>query len=744
MSYRTRRSRFVTTGRSGRLIEMLEDRRLLSAVMVADINAGASSSSPGSLLASNSALLFSATDATHGDELWRSDGTTAGTFLVRDINPTGDSDPISLVKLGGIVLFHADDGVHGAELWRTDGTAAGTFLVKDIDPAGSGYPDYLTQVDGIVYFSADDPVNGVELWRTDGTAAGTFLVKDIWPGSTGSNPYPLFDANGLLVFSANDGTNGRELWVTDGTALGTRMIKDIRPGGGSNPMGFAEINGTVLFGADDGVHGFELWQTDGTPEGTVMVKDINPTGPGLSTEQGVVVNGTLFFAASDGTNGVELWKSDGTAAGTVMVTNINPTGSSDPYDLFNANGTLYFAADDGTHGNEPWRSDGTTAGTTMLRDIDPGASSGIATPYFAQLDGVIFFAATETNHGREVWKTDGTEAGTQFAADISPGSSNSSPRYFTEMNGAMCFTANDGTHGRELWRVTLPSISGNAGAVANTIYSLNLASGEPAGAVAGWQVDWGDGRAETVQGSPAALPHVYMAPGSYRIVATAVTSSAALPAGKTLAVGVFAATATIRGTVFNDLNADGKRQKGEAAIGRKIVYLDLNNNGRRNAGEPSVKADAAGRYEFADIVPGSYFVRAVAPKNWRSSGAKGVLAGAGKVLTRKDVGLTQTGTISGRVFLDRTGDGVLDGFDSALPGWSVFVDLNNNGKRNKGEPKAVTNATGDYLLTLNSGTYTIRASLQPGYTGTTPVGGVFNVVLGKGKSITDRNFGVRK
>ena len=45
-----------------------------------------------------------------------------------------DSDPSSLTGVGGTLFFTADDGIHGRELWKSDGTKAGTVLVKDIDP----------------------------------------------------------------------------------------------------------------------------------------------------------------------------------------------------------------------------------------------------------------------------------------------------------------------------------------------------------------------------------------------------------------------------------------------------------------------------------------------------------------------------------------------------------------------------------------------------------------------------------
>ena len=61
---------------------------------------------------------------------------------------------------------------HGSELWKTDGTAAGTVLVKDIRSGASGsYPHNLTNVNGTLFFTANDGTNGYELWKSDGTAA---------------------------------------------------------------------------------------------------------------------------------------------------------------------------------------------------------------------------------------------------------------------------------------------------------------------------------------------------------------------------------------------------------------------------------------------------------------------------------------------------------------------------------------------------------------------------------------------
>lgn len=151
--------------------------------------------------------------------------------LLRDVNlATRDSAPQAIIQVGPVVYLLADDGVHGYELWRTDGTAAGTALVKDLNP-GAGHalrPEYsprLTNLNGTLFFVATDGTAGYELWKSDGTEAGTVLVKDINPGPGSSLPNLLTVVGDLLFFDANNGVAGIEPWRSDGTAAGTQLVK---------------------------------------------------------------------------------------------------------------------------------------------------------------------------------------------------------------------------------------------------------------------------------------------------------------------------------------------------------------------------------------------------------------------------------------------------------------------------------------------------------------------------------------
>jgi ELWxxDGT repeat protein len=391
---------------------------------------------------------------------------------VKDINTTRTGGTYlwpynaDFVEMNGVAYFAVSDGIHGLELWRSDGTGAGTRLVRDICPgACSGLPRGLTAVGTTLFFSADDGAHGPELWKTDGTEAGTVAVKDIVPGLEGSFPTQLFELGATLFFTADQEATGRELWKSDGTEAGTVLVKDLAAGpDGSNPQPLDRLGGVMLLSAWDADHGRELWKTDGTAAGTVLVKDVNP-GPDSSHSYDsphlpgyapfAVSGGRLYLNALEPGTGAELWATDGTEAGTVLVKDIAPgTFSSQPFALVELGGQLLFRADDNTHGNEIWKSDGTEANTVQIKDIRPG--SGGSTPWeLTALGSWVYFRADDGTNGSELWRTDGSEADTALVSDIRTGAAGGIPVFgpagFAAVGTRLVFFADDGTHGLEPW-----------------------------------------------------------------------------------------------------------------------------------------------------------------------------------------------------------------------------------------------------------------------------------------------------
>jgi ELWxxDGT repeat protein len=250
-------------------------------------------------------------------------------LLLKDINSgSGDSDPDAApVVMNDIVYFVADNGINGDELWKSDGTTAGTVMVKDIYPGlQASFPQLLTVMNGFVYFRANNGAHGVELWRSDGTAAGTTMVKDIYPGiKTSSDPTSLTVLGNTLYFAATNGetANGKELWKTDGTGAGTVMVRDIYPGiHNSNPTNLHISYDKLYFMANDGFKGPELWTSDGTSAGTTLVKDFETGSIGSSPSIFIEANGKIFVVATTTASGKELWVSKGTIAPAPPINNV--------------------------------------------------------------------------------------------------------------------------------------------------------------------------------------------------------------------------------------------------------------------------------------------------------------------------------------------------------------------------------------------------------------------------------------
>jgi ELWxxDGT repeat protein len=416
--------------------------------LVTDIKAHGSSN-PTELTSVGNAVFFVADDGVHGAELWKSDGTVAGTAMVKDIRAGAKgSGPAWLTAVGNQVFFVANDGSkHKSQLWKSDGTEAGTVRVSNIVNYDYLGPYGLTVAvppvavgSQLFFFNTSCCVGGAELYVSDGTAAGTRLASS----ADDFLATPDADAaayNGKLYFanySPEADPFGNTLWVSDGTVAGTHPLAGsptvseitILPASGQN-LYFAAYNYV-----DYEVH-IQLWKTDGTATGT---QALTPLGE-VPRQAAYMVRRLYFDSAvwneEQNRSDIQLWKSDGTASGTQPFV----TFQDDIYGMTLSSGRLFF-----TIGAHLWATDGSSAGSHDLGTFGPGAWN------LVDVGGTLcFFESTSDGYTWSLWESGGTAATTRSVGSfVRPSQALQS----AVANGSLYFTAADGVHGTELWSYT--------------------------------------------------------------------------------------------------------------------------------------------------------------------------------------------------------------------------------------------------------------------------------------------------
>ena len=425
-----------------------------------------------------------------GSQLWVSDGSAEGTAILREFDPTpGASQPAPPTALhllathqGALYLKYERDGIR--EIWRSDGTAAGTLR---LGPSIVGNRMY--SLDDGLYFTVDS-----QLWRGDGTPTGSAMLFDINPTNDirGSNTiHYLTSLGGLLFFTGFDSRYRAALWRSDGTAAGTALVSDDFSMIDYVPLRLLPAASDRLFlFANDGTHGNELWRSDGTPEGTSLVIDLTTLG---ASSISIIISGErAFFTAYDPVQGdtpSNLWASDGTLGGTSLISAslsladgitlgerllfkrydedglwVSDGITVEPLPIYKdfvstflakAAGRVFFDSYSYSYnqGYNIWATDGTTAGTQRLfsQSVDvrsipttegvyflysgndagcrlrfsDGTPEGTTPPIplptkcvgvsdLTYTDGLLYFTAYKGGSNDEIlWSSDGTSAGTR-------------------------------------------------------------------------------------------------------------------------------------------------------------------------------------------------------------------------------------------------------------------------------------------------------------------------------------------
>ena len=406
--------------------------------------------------------------------------------LTKDINALSESFPSntsdlyfhqSFAVLNNVVYFAADDGIHGSELWRSDGTATGTYMIKDIEPGiETSSPYNITALNGKLYFSAYSSAYGFEPWTSDGTENGTQMLTDIIPGASGSDASQFVCMGNVVYFVADSDTFfWAELWQTDGTTAGTKLVKNI---GAISSTGGAEITqltvvNNQLFFTFLNLEPFswQLWRSNGADEGTYQVatRVLFAFVPAQLTGY----NNQLYFSADDG-NGRKLWVSDGTDEGTMQMPHTNNVYIEADYFGITfpiLDNVLYVPGSTSSKGDALYKYNAlNNHGLVKVKDLTTEADPDLIVPsQMIVVNHTLYFKVTNYNDGvhDELWSSGGERTSTQMINKLSPG------EFIGELhngNGMLYFTKHDKTFGTELWQLFNTSF-GKFSAIQSNVFS---------------------------------------------------------------------------------------------------------------------------------------------------------------------------------------------------------------------------------------------------------------------------------
>jgi ELWxxDGT repeat protein len=362
---------------------------------------------PSSFIEVNGIAYFIAYSPGQGREMWRSDGTEQGTYLVKEIGPGSASSYAGerWVVLNDLIITGADDGIHGFELWRSDGTEQGTVLIRDLNPgpADGVHTSFMTVSGNHVYFGGNSTSSGnYVLYRSDGYTIERVLDETVFDITVAANQ---------LFFEASYQDAGcAVLWRYDGSVV--EPVQALQ-GGSTGPIcSFgATAAGEKLFFFRDQLR-TELWVTDGTDAGTRLVTTMvihHQDGYPLYGHQGM-----LFFPVVDPASGnVELWRSDGTAQGTLRLLRFAVSGgNAGLYNFTSYGNNLYFMLADTIAARWLWRTDGTPAGTVAVYSFAPGYVHHWNNPLAVVGEHLYIGSTGMPATGTTLWQSDGTSAGT--------------------------------------------------------------------------------------------------------------------------------------------------------------------------------------------------------------------------------------------------------------------------------------------------------------------------------------------
>jgi hypothetical protein len=229
--------------------------------------------------------------------------------------------------------------------------------------------------------------------------------------------------------------------------------------------------------------------------------------------------------------------------------------------------------------------------------------------------------------------------------------------------------------------------------------------------------------------------------GSNGFTATVSATQSATGANFGETQGAQGGSSTITGVVYNDLNDDDNQDSGDPGLAGWTVYIDLNGTGSYTSGDPTATTGSGGTYTFSGVAPGTYTIGVVPQSGFSTTQGSEewtVSTVAGQTVNGGSFGESQaTGSISGTVYNVANNNPIYN--------WAVYIDLDDSGSYQTGDPYYVTGSNGAYSFAgLAPGTYVIRAAVYPDLPWTAVVGqNGYTVTVAANQNSFGGNFGER-
>ena len=609
--------------RSNAVWESLEPRMLFAGVeLVKDLVPGPEGETAREITTVKGVGYVFAQDEADASHLWRTDGTSSGTWHVATV---GKGLPEFQKRLGNRIVFATSYQAIG-QVWSSDGTAGGTIKLADVSSA-TGITPSVGLDHHVLFLARPTPGSTTNvLWSSDGTPGGTsVLVND--------KVNELVRCGDIAIFTVGDG-----IFRTDGTAAGTQLITRLQPDRRTSPATQMVSAGNLVYFVTVG-RSPGLWRTDGTAAGTISLANFDTSARTVSQD-----GSRLYFTRSviDSFNNAtpEMWMTDGTVAGTRRIHTFS-YGGPEPMAGPSIGNSLFYTvrSDDGR--TTLWRSDGETS--SFVKDF-----GGQFVSHLVEAGGWLYVVSSRD---RTLWRSDGTATGTTAIAQF-PDDGTPVPfgRPF-DIDGRYVFTARDG----ELHKL--------GSTIAGNVFADVAADGlRNAGdyMVGGFRVFLdrnGDGwwnRSEiftrtnelgryTLTDVPAGLywlrvTHV----GGWRFTTNDALRVRVTPGGDVIRHFGVTRNVLILGNVFLDADASGGRDDGELGLRGWTVFADADDDGVLDPDEASARTDALGRYAIRTLAGGPHRIRVQQDPNYRrtapAAGFRDVSLLPGAVVTRVNFG----------------------------------------------------------------------------------------------------------